>query len=286
MEPNKSNALDFDDTGKVVFDDYYNQPDPRAYFEHLGRLGYRIAGEAQPIIERTISALCEMRDLPTVKVVDVGSSYGINAALLKGDISLDELSDRYRSPVVEGMTPEEVLARDRTYYDEHLTDDSRTVIGLDVSEEAISFAVEAGVLDGGIVADLEENRLDSESAGLIRGAELVMSTGAVGYVSEKTFSQVLDATGESRPWVANCVIRMFPYDGFEELLAERGYITEKLPLTLTQRRFASREEQENTLENLEKMGLDPTGLEAEGTYQAEFFLSRPADEARVPFEVR
>lgn len=282
MQTDTSHEFDFDATGKVVFDDHYNQPDPRAYYEHLGRLGYRIAGEAQPVIDQTIEALRKIRNLSTVKVVDIGTSYGINAVLMKGDLSLDELSDHYRSPVMEDMSPDEVLTRDKEFYGKHLTDDSRKVVGMDISEAAIKYSVKAGMLDEGIAADLENETLDPEDAAKIRGADIVLSTGAVGYVSERTFDQVLDAAGGTKPWVANCVIRMFSYEPFEKLLAQRGYVTEKLPVTLTQRRFATREEQENVLENLESLGLDPTGLESEGTYQAEYFISRPAEEAKTP----
>lgn len=275
----KDQTHSFDDTGKVVFDDHYNQPDPRAYFEHLGALGYRIAGEAQPLIGVTIEGLKEARNLSKVKIADVGSSYGINSALMKGDLTLDDLSDHYRSPLLDGMSAEEVLKRDTQYYRDHLTDTTREVVGLDVSEKAIAFAVNSGALDEGIARNLEEESLTPTDIAKLRGTDLIVSTGAIGYVTEKTFEQVLDATSANRPWIANCVLRMFPYESYEKFLAERGYVTEKLPTTLKQRRFATREEQENVLANLKSLGLDPTGLESEGTYHAEFFLSRPKEEA-------
>ena len=79
---------------------------------------------------------------------------------------------------------------------------------------------------------------------------------------------------------------MFPFDAIEETLSEQGYVTEKLEgRTFIQRRFASAEEQEQVLEQLSDLGIDPTGKEADGHLHAEFYLSRPArDAAELPIE--
>lgn len=272
----------FDDTGKVVFDDAYNQPDPRMYFDHLGECGYRIAGEAQPVIATTLEAVTNTRQLEQRKVIDIGSSYGINAALMKCDITLKELYDHYLDDAVAGMDRREVVQTDIRYYKNQNCDPDIKVVGIDVSEHALQYGVETGLLDAAIAKNLEEERLAPAEEAKLQGADLVMSTGAIGYVTEETVGQVLDATTSTRPWVANTVLRMFPYDAYVELLAEMGYVTEKLDTTLRQREFANEEERENCLENLRSLGLDPEGKESDGSYHAEFFLSRPADEAKTP----
>lgn len=270
-----------DDTGKAVFDDLYHQPDPRMYYEHLGQLGYRIAGEAQPLIARTVSAISDIRDEHQPKVIDIGSSYGINAALLNCDLTLDQLDRHYRSDEISGWSRDRVLERDITYFSDHQADRGSDIVGIDVSREALQYAVDAGLLDAALAVNLEEESLGPDEAALLSGTDLIMSTGAVGYVGESTFEQVLDACEESRPWVANSVLRMFPYEGFVELLADRGYVTEKCDGTLIQRTFASDDERTNVLENLGDLGVDPTGKEAEGHYHAEFYLSRPREDAKT-----
>ena len=275
----------YDDTGKAVFDDAYNQPDPRMYYEDLGRLGYRIAGEAQPQIARTVSALTETRDEQQPKVIDIGSSYGINAALLNNDLTLDHLDQHYRTEEISDWNRDQLLERDIEFFCDHESDQSYEIIGIDVSKPALQYAVDAGLLDAALAVNLEEESLKPEEAAVLSDADLIMSTGAVGYVSEATFEQVLDACEDSRPWVANSVLRMFPYDGFLELLAKRGYVTEKYESTLIQRGFATQEEQEHVLANLDELGIDPANKEAGGHYHAEFFLSRPREEAtRTIFE--
>ena len=117
--------------------------------------------------------------------------------------------------------------------------------------------------------------------------DLVTSTGCVGYVTHKTFERLLPAVTEGRPpWLANFVLRMFPFQPIAEILKERGYVTEKLEgRTFVQRKFASGEEQEQVLSQLREQDIDPAGKEAEGHLLAEFYLSRPISEtAAAPIE--
>lgn len=269
----------YDNSGKAVFDDAYSQPDPRMYYENLGQLGYRIAGEAQPHIAKTIAALEEVRNAPNPKVIDIGSSYGINAALLNCDLSLEQLDAHYRDDEIRDWDREHVLERDIEFFSDHADDSSGPIIGIDVSTPALQYAVDAGLLDAALAVNLEEEKLQKDEAALLADADLIMSTGAVGYVSEATFAQVLDASEDAQPWVANSVLRMFPYDGFLELLDDRGYITEKYESTLIQRDFESSKERESVLQTLHDLGLNPDDKEANGQYHAEFFLSRPREEA-------
>src|SRR3546814_20218661 len=75
---------------------------------------------------------------------------------------------------------------------------------------------------------------------------------------------------------------MFPYDQFISAFAERGMMTEKLAgSTFVQRRFRNEEEFERSLGALKARGIDTSGFEADGLFQAELFVSRPAADARA-----
>ena len=74
---------------KANLDHIYDQPDPRAYFRELKKLRYAIPGAAKPIFQKLISSLQRRRD-DTICVLDLGCSYGVNAALLKHDLSMSE----------------------------------------------------------------------------------------------------------------------------------------------------------------------------------------------------
>jgi hypothetical protein len=79
--------------------------------------------------------------------------------------------------------------------------------------------------------------------------------------------------------MAHFVLRMFPFDEIGTMLEDFGYVTEKVEnQTFVQRRFASDEEREHVLQRLSELGIDASGLEAEGWYHAEAFISRPAED--------
>ena len=271
---------------KANMDHIYDQPDPRAYFRELRKLDYVIPGLAKPIFQKLISHL-RRRANDTVRVLDMGCSYGINAALLKHDLSMRELYEHWGNRALLEATPEEVVAHDRRFFGNLDEPADIEVIGLDLAESAITFAEEAGLLDEGLVVNLETDPLPASAKEDLASVDLVMSTGCVGYVTEKSFDRLLPAVTQGQaPWMGNFVLRLFPFDAIEETLSDWGYVTEKLEdRTFVQRHFTSADEQEQVLEQLCERGIDPTGQETEGNLLAEFYLSRPANElAETPIE--
>ena len=271
---------------KANMDDIYNQSDPRAYFRELHKLSYAIPGIAKPIFQKLIRHLQRRRD-NTVHVLDLGCSYSVNAALLKYDLSMEKLYEHWGKKALMEATSEEVVMHDRRFFDNLGEQEDISVIGLDQADSAIAFAEAAGLLDEGVAVNLEAEQLPALAKEVLAPVDLVTSTGCVGYVTEKSFERLLPAvTKEQSPWIANFVLRMFPFDSIEETLNDWGYVTEKLEgRTFDQRHFVSSEEQEQVIEQLHANGIDPTGKEVEGHLLAEFYLSRPANEvAEAPIE--
>ena len=123
--------------------------------------------------------------------------------------------------------------------------------------------------------DLEERDPTLYQRAQLARADLVISTGCVGYVTERTITGVANAHGERRPWMAHFVLRMFPFDPVAESLARLGYETVQLDHAFRQRRFVSAEEQSLVLDTLSRVGVDPRGLEADGWLYAQLYVSRP-----------
>jgi hypothetical protein len=265
---------------KANLDHIYDQPDPRAYFRELGKLGYVIPGVAKPIFQKLISHLHRLRSDP-VNVLDLGCSYGINAALLKYDLSMSELYERWADKAPVAASSEAMVRYDRRYFDTLDLLDDISVVGFDLAESAVAFGETTGLLDSGHAVNLETEPLPETAAEELAAVDLMISTGCVGYVTEKSFERLLPAVTQGQsPWIGNFVLRMFPFDAIEGTLGGWGYVTEKLEgRTFPQRRFASDEEQELMLKQLQLCGVDPTGKEEEGQLLAEFYLSRPAEEA-------
>jgi len=259
-------------TCKADFSQIYVQPDPRAYFTALGPLGYQIPQRALPVVEATLAAAGGHT------VLDVCCSYGINAALLRHRVDLEELAARYRR--MHGLSPAEVLAEDRSFFAARQRRPNLRVLGLDCSGPAIDHALGAGLLAGGFAEDLEGGE---PSAALVAGlheVELVICTGGVGYIGARTFGRLLAALPDSgRLWLVVFVLRVFDYTEVAATLAAHGLVTEKLPGTFRQRRFADRAEHDAARSDVLRRGLDPAGREDEGWYHAECYLSRPATDA-------
>ena len=267
-------------------DHIYDKPDPRAYFRELEGLDYILPGAAKYLIQELISHLQENRE-KAIDILDVGCSYGVNAALLKHDMSMTELYAHWGQKHLEDASSEEVLAYDKRFFSCTEQQDDIRVLGLDAAGNAVAYAEDVGLLDEGLALDLESEALPAENAADLQAVDLVISTGCVGYVTETTFQRLLPAVFQDElPWFANFALRTFPFERIAQLLAESGYVTERLEgSTFKQRRFASSEEQAAFLERLESKGLDTVGKEAEGYSHAEFYLSRPKHEAdSVPMD--
>lgn len=270
-------TLSYDRTGKIVLDDIYNQPDPTAYFSTLHELDYRIPGEAKPYFRRLLEARRVATGKPAAKVIDVGCSYGVNAALLRHDISLDELFSLYDGSVP--LDAQALLARDAELFGTP-QDTELEVVGVDIADRALAYAVDAGVLDAGVAANLELREPTADNRAVLGDADLVISTGCVGYVTDTSIERIVAPSMDNRPWLANFVLRMFDYEPIDALMADHDYMTEKLDGALfPQRRFASAEERTHVLDNLARRGVSAADAEEEGWYFAELYVSRPREHA-------
>lgn len=287
----------FDATGKVTLDHIYNQPDPRAYFRELRQLDYCVPQQAKPYFAKLIEEYRETEGVAVPKVLDIGCSYGINAALLKYDVTMEALYARYcdehLAPDEAGSgtspsgraeeAPEALLARDRRLARSHRPVRPVRFTGLDTSGSALSYALEAGFLDDAVHADLERDEPSPRQSAQFAGTDLVISTGCIGYVTERTLTRIVRSMGERRPWMAHFVLRMFPFDPVERALEELGYSTVCADDVFRQRRFVSPQEQTRVLETMKEAGVDADGLEADGWLHARLYVSRPAGAAGWPW---
>lgn len=271
---------------KANFDSIYRESDPRQYFSVLGALDYMIPDIAGPIVNQLLAAKSSLsaKAKPNgtkLTVLDIGCSYGINAAVHRFPLSFRALRDRYASAEMAALPSDEVARLDRNFYASWPETGSARFIGLDIAGPAVQYALSVGLLDAGIVGDFESCAPGPRDAEILQHTDVILSTGCVGYVTERTFRAILNSM-ERPPWIVSFVLRMFPYDDIAEELSKRGMVTERLAgATFVQRRFRDVEELTACLTALRRRGIDTTGLESEGCYQAELFLSRPQEEARA-----
>jgi hypothetical protein len=170
--------------GKANFDHIYDLEDPREYFNTLGRFDYRIPQHGQRLFSDLIGARRgASRDgngARRFRVVDVCCSYGINAALLKYETTLEEMYARYGSGELAGLSSGELAQHDAAYYGARRRAAAPEVIGLDVARNAVSYGLRSGILDAGFAENLEEDEPTEELGRAVSGADLLTVTGVWG----------------------------------------------------------------------------------------------------------
>jgi hypothetical protein len=267
---------------KASFDAVYQSPTPHAYFAEMNRLEYAIGQEARPYFQ---SIMAMMRQLlgpqVTIRMLDLGCSYGVGSALVKYGFSFSEIAEFFEN---EANRNYRVCVNDtRNWLAESGPAKPVACVGADSSAEAIKFASDAGLIDGGIAHDLEaDQHLTVEERTLIRQCNLLTSTGAIGYVGEKTVSAILTYLGKSRPlghgpYAAVTILRMFPVESVAKTFEKFGYRFEPAPgVRLRQRRFRDEIEQEETMKLLRERNLDTEGWESTGYLYADLYVAAPA----------
>ncbi|KAF4995635.1 hypothetical protein FGRMN_5027 [Fusarium graminum] len=263
---------------KASFTDIYNNQDPRAYLTTLLPLEYTIPQQVLPFSQRLHQLCRQGKDASAI--LDVCCSYGINGGLLKHDLNFDTWKAHYKDLK---LSPEKQVLADRKFFTARARSSKPVVFGLDKAENAIRYALEAGLMDAGWAEDLELHDPSPDLVKALKDVSLIICTGGASYVGSRTFGRIMAAVNTDEVWVVSTVIRMIPYDDIADKLREHGLVTEKLPgVVLRQRRFASVQEQYDIVAKVEARGFDPTDFECQGYLCAEVFLSRPLAQVSTP----
>jgi hypothetical protein len=78
-------------------------------------LDYSIPDNAKPIFQNLKGHLREQRD-NTIEVLDLGCSYGVNAAILKHDLSMEKLYNHWATAKMFSATSEELVVYVQQFY--------------------------------------------------------------------------------------------------------------------------------------------------------------------------
>ena len=175
---------------KANFDHIYSEPDPREYYRVLYGLDYIIPDLARPVFRALIAAR-EALAGRRVRILDLGCSYGINAALTRFPVDLARLAQRYAGPEMQVLSVRSLIDLDRHYFRAWPPLTDARFVGLDASKSAIEYAIAVGLLDDGIAANLERHEPTPHQAQVFSSVDMIVSTGCVGYVTRRTFRHLL-----------------------------------------------------------------------------------------------
>ncbi|WP_433455059.1 hypothetical protein ACQPXS_43935 [Streptomyces sp. CA-142005] len=264
-------------TGKSRFDDIYDRPDPRMYFRRLAPLEYEIPHHAQPVFRQAAAERAALDDGHPGRpaVLDLCCSYGINAALLNHDVTLADMYERYTSPDRQEMSTARLAAQDKEFYAGRRRPDAVPVFGLDVAAPAVQYALEVGLLDAAFTDDLEQGPPGPGLRRALAEVGLVTLTGGGSYITDRTFTALLDST--RRPvWISAFVLRTVSYQPIVRALAAHGlHTTLDVSRTYPQRLFTDEREQQFAIATVRSLGHDPAGREESGRFHSLHYESRP-----------
>lgn len=276
---------------KADFRDVYTAPMPHDYVLEMARHGYQIGEQARPYCAAAVELMMEQNgNIFPVQMLDIGCSYGMGTAFVKYGCSFDEMVAFFtsRAPKDYSLCCEAT----RNWVNVTPPDCNVRCVGLDNSEEAIRFALDAGLLDGGITTDFEQRGVmpnETERA-WFRSCNLLISTGAIGYVTERTLSVVLRDLGRNHPdnfgpCAVLTILRMFDTKPITEVFEEHGLVLVPVPeVRLPQRRFVDREERATMLSILHNCGIVTEGWEDGGKLFADLFVAAPPDQVHKVLE--
>jgi hypothetical protein len=269
---------------KACFDDVYAAATPHAYVATMAKTGYEIGEQARPYVIAAAELLKRhTTDAWPVRMLDIGCSYGMGAAFVKYGCSFDEMAAFFSThpPQDYHAACEEA----RTWLSARPTPYDIGCVGLDSSEPAIRFAMRAGLLDGGIARDFENPEIipNTEERAWLSSANLLISTGAIGYVTDRTMAHVVrhagkDHPGEIGPFALLTILRMFDATPINRIFEKYGFRFQKVQgIMLPQRRFTNNREKEGVLKILHKNGIDTSEWEDRGKQFAELFIAAKPD---------
>lgn len=267
---------------KADFSKIYNAPTPHASLREMATLGYQIGEQAKPYLSAAAEFLRARNGSETpVQMLDLGCSYGVASALVKYGCSLGELLAFFDNRAPEARR--ECVQSTKRWLEAVPPQQEMGVVGFDSSESAIAFGQATGLLDAGIAHDLEQPGVSATPAErqIVRDSNLLVSTGAVGYITERTFSPVLAELGKDHPGAFGpaavlTVLRMFDIAPIERCFANAGLEFAPLPgVLLPQRAFADDKEKNEIISILSDRDIDTEGAESDGVLFAEVWLAAP-----------
>lgn len=272
----------------TIFDDTYDQPDSRAYFRMMDRLGYRNQHHAVAAFRAGLAELRRLRGLNSGRIVDFASSYGIVTALMTRDLSLGAVFGRYRAPFFDTATPAEVIAQDTAWLaglrrrapDIHVT-------GLDVMPNAVAYGAAVGLFQAAYAEDLERNPPSPALAADLARCDMIVECGSVAQLMPGALDRMLSACGPVKPWVMTSPIRGNERAAAADVLASHGLIQERMPIPpFVHRQFESVDEQARAVANAQAVGHETDGFETNGAFHAQVLLARPPHERTDPTDWR
>lgn len=269
-----------DDFGQV-----YDLDDPRPYYQGLRPADYRMPEVVAAWLRAKGPAIAHARGRDArLRVLDFACGYGAIGALLRHDITMQDLYRHYaggwrRAAGRANWEPDRAafarLLRDEPGYE---------IGGLDIAPVALEYARHVGFIDAGFAEDLSAGSPGSALRRFLSGTDLVVECGVVGPVLTEAVERLLSATRHTRrPWFLYCPRPDVDWRGLQTLWEEAGYEAEVcVRAPVRYRKPLSDFERGQMLELSGRLGYRPEQVMDSGYLRVEMTLARPRCEGGGP----
>jgi SAM-dependent methyltransferase len=259
---------------KANFDSAYVGVTPIPYMRCMSSVGYEIPQNARQVFDKLIHHLQEIRGRP-LRILDVGCSYGINASLLRYQVTLDDLYS-HDSDLAHLCENDSLLIKaDEKYFAGLQPRFKGHFMGVDASANAIMYATKNGLLDAGVAMDLEN---EPHPPRVALAVDLIISTGTIGYIGPGGLVNLLRlCSNVNGVWAACFALRLIDFEPYARVFADRGMSTEVYPKLFKQRDMADEREQVATKALADSVGTSVAGIEDTGALFAKLYLARTAE---------
>ncbi len=264
---------------KKDFTDIYTQNSPREYLKEMRKLHYRIPDSTKPLYLSLAEQLFNKLDRP-INVLDLGSSYGINSALMKYDLTMSRLDDFFLKE--KEPTKEET----RIFFKNLPKKKFLDLYQIDISEPALKFSEDVDLCKKGLPVNLESEKFDFPYE--LSQIDMIIATGCIGYIGYKAFSNLFEVIKNQQsnssqsekeqitPVFAFSVLRIFDMEKIQKTFDYYGYSLVKSDLEpIRQRHFSDSDEKSQTLSLLRNKGIETKWYEDDGNFYADFYIASP-----------
>ena len=115
----------------------------------MDKLGYTISDSTKPLYNSIVNELQNTLSRP-INILDLGSSYGINSALMKHDLTMAKLNKFFLAET------EPTKKETKQFYEKCSINSDMRFYQIDISDEALKFSEEMNLCEKGINVNLVE----------------------------------------------------------------------------------------------------------------------------------
>ena len=270
-----------DNTKQVItrFDDIYNLPDSRAYFNEMYNAQFENAHHASKAFMSAFKEVRRLRNLASLNVLDFASGYGIGSLLLRHDIELSEVLDRYKNAQFDLDTTAATILSDQHWLQSNRNTDLQCQIaGVDIAQRAVEYGHQVGIFDYSFGENLQDAMPSEKLTRFLKTCHLIIEVGSVAHMLPDAVEKMLNKC-EELPWIITSPIRGNESQESLEVMRSAGLFVEPMPIApFRHRLFLDEAEQQRAIEIIKSHGLNPEGIETLGSFHAQLYLARPRNE--------